>query len=97
MNASIFAYDQQVISGADDQPPLPPGRALKFLVEDPAGARNEAFRGCELSQIPNLSTSPFEVAWRADLHILRLAAPNLASTKLRPAQVRGPIRSTRSR
>src|SRR5579859_6381291 len=32
----VFAYDQQVISGADGRPPLPPGKALKFLVEDPA-------------------------------------------------------------
>jgi hypothetical protein len=31
----VFAYDRQVIPGTDGRPPLPSGRPLKFLVEDP--------------------------------------------------------------
>jgi hypothetical protein len=37
----VFAYDRQVISGSDGRPPLPPGKPLKFLVEDPM-TRNQS-------------------------------------------------------
>jgi hypothetical protein len=41
----VFAYDQQVISGANGQPPLPSGKPLKFLVEDPStGNRSSTWR-----------------------------------------------------
>lgn len=41
----MFAYDQQVISGADGRPPLPSGKPLKFLVEDPStGNRSSTWR-----------------------------------------------------
>jgi len=38
-------YDQQVIAGAEGRPPLPPGKALKFLVEDPVtSSRSSTWR-----------------------------------------------------
>jgi hypothetical protein len=41
----VFVYDQQVISGADGRPPLPSGKPLKFLVEDPlSGNRSSTWR-----------------------------------------------------
>jgi hypothetical protein len=40
-----FAYEGQVISGQDGQPPLRPGKPLKFVVEDPAtGNRSSTWR-----------------------------------------------------
>ncbi len=41
----MFAYEEQVISGQDGQPPLRPGKPLKFVVEDPAtGNRSSTWR-----------------------------------------------------
>ena len=41
----MFAYEQQVISGADDRSPLPSGKSLKFLAEDPStGNRSSTWR-----------------------------------------------------
>ena len=38
----VFSYDQQVISGADDRPPIPSGKGLKFLVEDPSTSKRSS-------------------------------------------------------
>jgi hypothetical protein len=41
----VFAYDQQVISGTDGRPPLPPGKALKFIAVEPStGNRSSTWR-----------------------------------------------------
>ena len=40
-----FAYEGQMICGLDGQPPLRPGKPLKFVVEDPAtGNRSSTWR-----------------------------------------------------
>lgn len=41
----MFAYEKQLIPGLDGHPPLPPGKGLKFVVEDPAtGNRSSTWR-----------------------------------------------------
>ena len=40
-----FAYDRQAISGTEGRPPLAPGKAVKFLAEDPStGNRSSVWR-----------------------------------------------------
>ena len=41
----VFAYEAQLIPGLGEHPPLPPGKGLKFVVEDPAtGNRSSTWR-----------------------------------------------------
>jgi hypothetical protein len=67
----VFSYDQQVISGADDRPPLPSGKGLKFIVDDPlTGNRSSTWRIWTGKNVDDVCVCETKSGgrWKASLH-----------------------------